>query len=114
MSTSQNPMWNDPEVVANYRPVERVTRPAGELLIKQTGILSEKAAQLVVLDNACGTGVISRTLYEKLDPAQKANLELTCGDITSAFVECIENVIATEHWTGAKAEVIDAQVSALY
>ncbi|KAF7961130.1 hypothetical protein EAE96_000797 [Botrytis aclada] len=114
MSTSENPLWNDPQIVKDYRCVERITRSAGELLVEQTNILANRESKLIVFDNACGTGAISRILYEKLDDAQKANLELTCGDLTSGMIEHMEYVITTEKWTGAKAKIIDAQETGLH
>ena len=113
MSTLENPLWRDPQIVAGYRCIERITHPAGELLINQSGILLDMATLPIVLDNACGTGVISQNLYAKLNDAQKAKLKLTCSDLTSGMVEYMEHIIAAERWTGTKAETIDAQVSAL-
>ncbi|TEY85739.1 hypothetical protein BOTCAL_0013g00470 [Botryotinia calthae] len=113
MSTSENPLWNDPKIVKDYRCVERIIRPAGELLIEQTNILGNWEGKLVVFDNACGTEAISRILCEKLDEAQKANLELTCGDLTTGMIEHMEHVITAEKWTGAKAKIIDARKTGL-
>lgn len=100
--------------MAGYRCIERVTQPVGKLLIKQSGILSSKEEPLVVLDNACGTGVISVALQEQLSDAQKAQLKLTCGDLTSGMIEYMQNVITTNNWTGATAQIIDAQASTPY
>jgi len=113
MSSSQNVLWNDPQVVAGYRCIERITGPAGKLLIKQSGIISSKEQPLVILDNACGTGVISAALYEELDDTKKAQLQLTCGDITSGMIEYMQHVITSKKWTGASAQYIDAQKTGL-
>lgn len=111
MSSTPNILWNDPQIVAGYRCIERITGPIGKLLIKNSGVASSKEDPLVILDNACGTGVISAALYEQLDDAKKAKLQLTCGDITSGMIEYMQHVIATNKWAGAKAQYVDAQVN---
>lgn len=58
-------------------------------MIEQSGIANEAKAlrKLVVLDNACGTGVLTRHLYESdlLNKDAKSKLEVTCSDTATVM-----------------------------
>ncbi|KAF2179241.1 S-adenosyl-L-methionine-dependent methyltransferase [Zopfia rhizophila CBS 207.26] len=113
MAAAANQIWKDPEVVKGWKNGERVSLPAGELLLKQAGLLSSPETPLVILDNACGTGVISALLYDKLDPAARDGMQLTCGDVSGPMVEYVKQEIVSRNWKGANAEVVDAQKTGL-
>jgi ubiquinone/menaquinone biosynthesis C-methylase UbiE len=94
-----------------YEGAENITGPHARLLLEQAG-LSKTQSPLVILDNACGTGVVSSYLYDSdlLDVGTKDNLQLTCGDFSESMVQAVKERIERSHWKGAKAQIVDAQV----
>ena len=48
----------------------------------------------MVLDQACGTGVVSKSLVNVLNEKQKANLELTCGDFSDSMIDFVRPRVA--------------------
>jgi ubiquinone/menaquinone biosynthesis C-methylase UbiE len=89
---------------------ESFTGPPARRLIQQVGLIQMDKGPLIVLDNACGTGVVSSLLYEMLDENDKEKLQLSCGDFSEAMVQSVQQRIIESEWKGAKAQVVDAQV----
>jgi len=112
MSTTPAAMsfWKDSNVAQVYKGGERLTGPPAKRLIQQVGLLQAESGPLVVLDSACGTGVVSSQLYEMLDESDKERLQLTCGDFSEGMVQSVQQRIIDNGWKGAKAQVVDAQV----
>ncbi|KAI9803852.1 MAG: hypothetical protein M1825_001732 [Sarcosagium campestre] len=122
-------MWNSPRVVNFYKSGERITGPYARLLVQQARFVewckqrddvgSGSRRVPVVLDNACGTGVVSKSLYQLLaeDESTKndthLDLDLTCGDFSAGMVEYMQQYITAEGWTRARAQVLDAQKTGL-
>lgn len=124
--------WKDAGFAQKYKTAEIVTGHFARKLIEQTGILATAAANpsdsekvsspaareatgltpLRILDNACGTGVVSKILYEGLDEERKKGLEVVCGDFSESMVEFVFKRINEEGWEGARGAVVDAQVRA--
>ena len=63
----------------------------------------------MVLDNACGTGIVSKRLWEILDEQGRVGLRLVCGDFSPSMVEWTRVRSGEEGW-GARVEVVDAMV----
>lgn len=93
-----------------YKPTERITGPFARNLIQQVGVLQADIGPLIVLDNACGTGIVSSELYEMLDESARNSLQLTCGDISEGMVQAVQERIVDSDWKGAKAQFVDSQV----
>ncbi|KAI9747412.1 MAG: hypothetical protein M1835_002112 [Candelina submexicana] len=106
-----NEIFNDPKLNKQYKATaEELTGHYASFLIRQAGLLStESNAPLVVLDNACGSGVVSSLLYKMLDEGSKSRLRLTCSDLSELFVKSVSERIEEEGWKGAEAKVIDMQ-----
>lgn len=122
--------WKDPSFAQKYKTAEIVTGHFARKLIEQTGLLATATANppdpektssslageatgltpLRILDNACGTGVVSKILYEGLDEERKKGLEVVCGDFSESMVEFVFKRINEEGWEGARGAVVDAQV----
>jgi len=45
--------------------------------------------ELVILDQACGTGIVSQKLVDVLNDKQKANADLTCADFADSMIEFV-------------------------
>lgn len=113
-------VWADPKIAAAYKSAELITGHFAELLLRQAGLppgpsgsasaaTEEGPAALVVLDNACGTGIVSKRLWEILDEQGRVGLRLVCGDFSPSMVEWTRGRSGEEGW-GARVEVVDAMV----
>ncbi|KAJ5320026.1 hypothetical protein PENANT_c025G04408 [Penicillium antarcticum] len=100
-----------------YKFAETMTGPFGQSLIDQTKLVEDATAKpdqpLVVLDNACGTGIISSLLNEQLDSSIKQNWKLTCGDISTPLLEYTARRMKEEGWQNAETKVVNAQETGL-
>lgn len=110
-------MFKDENFVRNYKIAEKATGTFGESLIEQSAIVAEAKANpekpLVVLDNACGTGIISRMLHDKLDAHSRSQLKLTCGDISEAMIEYTRREAQKGKWSHVDLRIVDAQNNGL-
>lgn len=110
-------MWSDPQVASKYRGAEQITGVFAKFLLLQAGLpdahASEPKKPPIVLDNACGTGVVSENLWEMLDEHAKEELQLLCGDISEGMVGHIKKKIEEKGWHGADARVLDAMKTGL-
>jgi ubiquinone/menaquinone biosynthesis C-methylase UbiE len=96
-----------------YKPAELITRPFAHDLVVQSGLLAAAAradAELVVFDNACGTGVVAQALFDAL-PAPPAGLQVLCGDLSPGMVAAASQRIEEGGWARARAQDLDAQVA---
>lgn len=101
--------WHNPQAATRYKPGEELTRPFASVLVDNSGLSkASDSSDIVVLDNACGTGIVSVQLYELLPDDVKARLELTCADISASMIDSMAQRIAENGWKGARAQVADA------
>lgn len=118
MSQGMAQVWSDPKVASKYRGAEQITGIFAKYLLLQAGLPNEQVSEpkkpLIVLDNACGTGMLSKTLWEMLDEHAKEKLQLVCGDISEGMVKHVKQKIEEEGWHGADARVVDAMVHTDY
>ena len=110
MSLQETLMWSNPRIAELYKVAERATGPFARSLIRQAGVYQVTQTPLVVLDNACGTGVVSAQLYETLEESAKEKMQLTCADFSEHMVKAVTQRIEENHWNGATARLVDAQV----
>ncbi|KAI0718702.1 S-adenosyl-L-methionine-dependent methyltransferase [Cerioporus squamosus] len=102
--------WQSPDIAKKYKAGEAITSPFALHLIRQCGLdHADGNEELVVLDNACGTGVVTLNIYETLPPAAKARLHVICGDFSPGMVKSVQERIEQDGWTSASAKLIDAQ-----
>ena len=106
-------LFKDDKFVNNYKTGEQITAQFAYSLLDQCDIINtannNHNKPLVVLDNACGTGIVSSILHEKLDDAVKSHWKLTCGDISPGMVEYSQRRMAGEGWQNAEVKIVDAQ-----
>ncbi|KGO70335.1 hypothetical protein PITC_096960 [Penicillium italicum] len=106
-------LFKSESYASSFKRWEMVTRPFADMLVDQSKVVTDSKANpdkpLVVLDNACGTGVISSSLIDKLDDTVKKTWKLTCGDISPAMVESTTRRIQEDSWQNAEAKIVDAQ-----
>lgn len=113
IETKLSYMWNNQKSATTYRSGEKLTAPHAKHFIEQSGVATRTERPLVILDNACGTGVISSLLHRILDEDTRSNWELTCGDSSEAMVSITKDRIEEEGWNNAEAKVVDAQQTGL-
>ncbi|KAL1624820.1 hypothetical protein SLS56_007620 [Neofusicoccum ribis] len=103
--------WKDPNIAEKYKAGESMTGPFAQHLIRQAGLDDKTPAtgDLVVLDSACGTGIVTLHLYAQLPDHAKARIQHTCGDISPGMIEAVRSRIRESGWAGATAKIIDAQ-----
>lgn len=110
-------MFNDDKFVKNYKTGEKVTGQFAQSLIDQSGMVMDANANpekpLVVLDNACGTGVVSSLLHQQLNEKVQENWHLTCGDISEAMLEYTRGRLQREGWQNTEVKIVDAQETGL-
>lgn len=106
-------LFKDNKFVANYKTGEKVTGQFAQALINQSGLIVESKASpdkpLVVLDNACGSGIVSSILHQQLHDSVKNNWKLTCGDISEGMLEYTRRRMERENWQNTEVKTVDAQ-----
>lgn len=82
-------VWRVEGVASQYSFFEKFTAPAAEAVISQCGLLTTQVTQsnspLVILDSACGTGIITSLIFESA-ALQNYDLDVTSGDLSPALV----------------------------
>jgi ubiquinone/menaquinone biosynthesis C-methylase UbiE len=108
---SMQKMFNNKDFTKNYaQNAEKFTGWFAEQLVKAANL--DKASndeELVVLDQACGTGIVSQKIVDCLNNGQKANLHLTCADFADSMIEFVGPRIKTFGVKSAEAVKADAQ-----
>lgn len=96
-----------------YTSAERVTGVPAQALLIQAGLTSSDGSivhsttKRTILDNACGTGIVTSLLFR---PESKSeNLEVLCGDVAEPMIEGVKQKIAEKGWN-ATTQVVDSQV----
>ncbi|RAK72336.1 gliotoxin thiomethyltransferase [Aspergillus fijiensis CBS 313.89] len=106
--------YQTPEFLANYYIAEKLTGPFAASLIEHARIAARarSGTPRVILDNACGLGIVSSTLARTLDDESKRRWSLTCGDLSETMIEATRQRIEREKWPNAEAKVVNAQSTA--
>ena len=102
--------FNNTDMGRRYRNAEIVTSPFGRDLIEKAGLLSPNLDNLTILDNACGTGVVSAALQDMVPPATKARMKLTMGDFSEPMLKVAKERSEAEGWVHTEGRIVDAQV----
>ncbi|KAJ5907606.1 hypothetical protein N7495_000288 [Penicillium taxi] len=117
--TGQNwdTLFKSDSFVNQYKTGGKITGQYALSLIEQSNIIANSKLNpnqpLVVLDNACGTGVVSSILHHELGDKVKKNWKLTCGDISPGMIESTRRRAEEEQWSNATTQVLDAQKMSL-
>jgi len=99
----------DKDVAKNYAAAERATGPAAQALIRQAGLVpDDKNTNFEVLDNACGTGIVTSELYETFK-GKEDHLRLVCGDFSAQMVESVKERIKKMEGLNAEAKELNGQ-----
>ncbi|KAF7986407.1 hypothetical protein HWV62_31259 [Athelia sp. TMB] len=101
-------IWTDPRNAKLYKAGEHITGAPAVDLIKQAGLLQTPLQRPpVILDNACGTGIVTSLLYQMMPEENVKNMDLVSGDISTGMVDTVKQRIEENGWKGVKAQVVD-------
>ncbi|KAJ5805104.1 hypothetical protein N7474_010991 [Penicillium riverlandense] len=110
-------LFESDSFVSGYKTGERITGTFARSLVDQSRILTESSTApdrpLVVLDNACGTGVVSSILHHGLDEQARKQWTLTCGDISELMLKYTRARAEEEGWLNVEVKSVDAQDTGL-
>ena len=108
--------WENKSTVSWFQKAEVCVLPTSIGLVRHAGLLdrtdSNSDTSLTILDNACGTGVITSLLQK--ESHLKDRCEITCADLSSAMVDAVKIRMVEESWKGVIAVVADAQDTKVY
>lgn len=104
--------WADPNTTSKYSFAEGTTGPPCLLLLQQAGLAPFTGREdLVIIDQACGTGITSQLLWEVLGDEGKRNATLKCGDFSAGMVASVKERMDRLGWgKQGSAAIIDASM----
>ncbi|KAH8926960.1 S-adenosyl-L-methionine-dependent methyltransferase [Atractiella rhizophila] len=100
--------FHKPEIGKDYRKIEHALVVPGIQLLDQSGLRSRPlppADGLKILDNACGTGVITSLI--KVEDKFK-DVEVTAVDISELMVDSTKKRVQEENWKNVNTVIGDA------
>ncbi|TBU42287.1 S-adenosyl-L-methionine-dependent methyltransferase [Dichomitus squalens] len=101
--------WKSEEFAKRHKGAEHITGPFGLQLLLQCGLdRAEGSEDIVLLDNATGTGIVLEYLYGILPPAAKARLQVVAGDLSPAMISAVQERIEQNGWVHIDAKLVDA------
>ncbi|KAF5857076.1 hypothetical protein ETB97_006288 [Aspergillus alliaceus] len=92
-----------------YERSGKITDLFAQDLIAQSGIVQSSELDLIIFDNACGTGAVSSVLHSALPTGRRSTWQLTCGDVSEDMLEYTRRRMNKEGWHNAEVKVVDAQ-----
>ncbi|KAL4957160.1 S-adenosyl-L-methionine-dependent methyltransferase [Aspergillus filifer] len=103
------PMFKSTDFVRRYKLAEQLTSLFSGPLITQSGLATSSSAKpLTILDNACGTGVVSSAIQKILCGQDKKEWKLASGDFSEAMIECTKERAREEKWVNSEVMLVDA------
>ncbi len=87
---------------------ETATGVPARAMLEQCGLLPSPPPDAVILDNACGAGIVTARLFESAG-SDRHDLNVVCGDLDQTMVELSEQRIKANNWKNAQAKRLDAQ-----
>ncbi|KAJ7851973.1 S-adenosyl-L-methionine-dependent methyltransferase [Mycena leptocephala] len=86
--------------------MEEVTGVPAKAMLSQSGLLPTLPKNAVMLDNACGGGVLTSLLFDAI--GKTSDIRVVCGDLEEYMVKSAAERIKVNGWN-AEATVADAQ-----
>ncbi|KIY02985.1 uncharacterized protein Z520_01451 [Fonsecaea multimorphosa CBS 102226] len=91
-----------------FSQADAIMGPFAEMLFRQANFPTPGDSRLVVLDQACGSAVVSAHIVSRLSLEEKSRLDLTCADISDAMVSNVSQRIKASGWDNVSAVKADA------
>ena len=107
-----NSLFNNDKFVNMYKTAEQFTGHFAGELIERAHFTEDlnKLDKVVVLDNACGTGIVSVKIMGLLDNTTADKVDLTCADFADAMLGIVKPRIEAGPIKKFKAVKADAMV----
>lgn len=90
-----------------------IMRVIVEPLIEQMGFINEITEPVVLLDNACGSGVVTQEVQAVLSDEVLQRSSFTCADSSAAMVDLVKKRVVGEKWVNVETTVRDAMHTGL-
>ncbi|KAK1244479.1 hypothetical protein MKX07_003278 [Trichoderma sp. CBMAI-0711] len=90
-----------------------IMRSIVEPLVTQMGFRETLTEPVVLLDSACGAGVLTQEVQAALPKELLERSSFTCADNAEGLVDVVKRRIAEEKWVNAEAKVLDAMNTGL-
>ena len=101
------------DIAKQYGPAEHMTGPLGRFLLEQCGLdRADGSEDIVLLDNATGTGIVLVHLYDLLPPAAQTRLQVVAGDVQPSMLKAVQERAEKNGWT--KFVSMQSEYSLLY
>ncbi|PTB64785.1 S-adenosyl-L-methionine-dependent methyltransferase [Trichoderma citrinoviride] len=84
-----------------------------EPLVNHMGFYKTVAEPVVLLDSACGSGVLTQEVQAALSDEVLAASSFTCADNAVGMVDLVKRRIVDEKWVNTEARVLDAMNTGL-
>ncbi|KAJ9611691.1 hypothetical protein H2200_004875 [Cladophialophora chaetospira] len=94
-----------------FAQANSIMGPFADMILQTARFPPANGEALVVLDQACGSGVVSSHIMSRLYPEDKARLDLTCADISEPAITQMRRRIEASGWNNARAVTNDAMSS---
>ncbi|OAG39805.1 hypothetical protein AYO21_05870 [Fonsecaea monophora] len=91
-----------------FSQADSIMGPFAEELLRRANFPPEGNSRLVVLDQACGSGVVSSHLMSRLSTENKSRLDLTCADISDAMISNVSRRVEVSGWNNVSVVKADA------
>ncbi|KAJ7116856.1 S-adenosyl-L-methionine-dependent methyltransferase [Mycena epipterygia] len=91
---------------ADTAKMEEITGVPAKAMLVQSGMLPTPPKNALVLENACGGGVVTSILFDAIGKTN--DVRVVCGDLESYMVKSAAERIKVNGWN-AEAVVVDAQ-----
>ncbi|KAL7005584.1 hypothetical protein EMMF5_004829 [Cystobasidiomycetes sp. EMM_F5] len=105
-----NAYWqSDKNVGKDYARFEDITVVPATAMLKRCGLLDVVgAAELKILDNACGNGIVTETLL-KSTAADTASWDIVLADFSPSMIEQAKARVESNGWKSATTVIADMQ-----
>jgi hypothetical protein len=87
-----------------------VMRPLISPLLLQLGLTEKTTTSFDLLDGACGTGLLTQEVQDRVPKDVLAKSSFLCSDFSEQMVGIVEKRVEAEGWVNTKTAVLDAKV----
>ena len=106
--------WKSEEFAKQYSAAEAMTGPFGLHLLQQCGLdRADDHKDIVLFDNATGTGIVLEHLYSVLPLKAKSRLQVLAGDLSPSMLSVVQERIKENGWEGVHTKLVDAMACCL-